>query len=84
MSSPVRSVDSAFSILRLLADSGASTLTAIGQELDISPSSCLNLLRTLVDQGAIEREGGSKRYRLSAGWADSGLFLARQDQAVID
>lgn len=84
MSSPVRSVASAFSILRMLAESGAATLTAIGQELGLSPSSCLNLLRTLVDQGAIEREGGSKRYRLSAEWAAAGLFTAGQDQAVID
>lgn len=84
MTSPVRSVASAFAILRLIAESGPATLTEIGQNLDLSPSSCLNLLRTLVDQGAIEREIGTKRYRLTDEWSDSGLFLGGRDAAVID
>jgi IclR family acetate operon transcriptional repressor len=68
MTGPVRSVSQAFAILRLLGDAGALTLSDIGRSLGLSPSSCLNLLKTLVSEGAIEREGSSKRYRLTAPW----------------
>ena len=68
MTGPVRSVSQAFAILRLLAESGALTLSDIGRAAGLSPSSCLNLLKTLVSEGAIEREGGAKRYRLTAPW----------------
>lgn len=66
MTGPVRSVSQAFAILRLLGDTGALTLSDIGRSVGLSPSSCLNLLKTLVAEGAIEREG--KRYRLTAPW----------------
>ena len=68
MTGPVRSVSQAFAILRLLGDAGALTLSDIGRSVGLSPSSCLNLLKTLVAEGAIEREGASKRYRLTAPW----------------
>jgi len=68
MTGPVRSVSQAFAILRLLGDAGALTLSDIGRSVGLSPSSCLNLLRTLVTEGAIEREGATKRYRLTAPW----------------
>jgi DNA-binding IclR family transcriptional regulator len=84
MTSSVRSVDNAFAILRLLAESGPQTLTGIGQELGLSPSSCLNLLRTLVDQGAVEREGRAKLYRLAPSWAETRLFDAGRDRVMIE
>ena len=84
MASSIRSVSSAFAILRLLADSGPMTLTGIGQELGLSPSSCLNLLRTLVDQGAVEREGRAKLYRLVPSWAETRLFDAGRDRAMTE
>ena len=68
----VRSVAQAFAILRLLAVSGPLSLTDVGRALDLSPSSCLNLLRTLVDEGAVERETGRKVYRLTGEWAEAG------------
>ena len=54
MSQPVRSVAQAFAILRLLADGDGLTLSEIGRALDLSPSSCFNLLNTLVAEGAID------------------------------
>lgn len=74
MSGPVRSVSQAFSILRLLADTGALTLSDIGRLVGLSPSSCLNLLKTLVAEGAVERDARTKHYRLAAAWqAAEGL-----------
>lgn len=84
MPSTVRSVAQAFAILRLLAESDPLTLSDLVRALNLSPSSCLNLLRTLVDQGVIEREPGAKRYRLSHDWATADLFQAGRAQKVID
>ena len=55
MTGPVRSVSLAFAILRLLADAGPLTLSDIGRSLGLSPSSCLNLLKTLA---ALLRDNG--------------------------
>jgi DNA-binding IclR family transcriptional regulator len=68
MTGPVRSVSQAFAILRLLAESGALTLSDIGRFADLSPSSCLNLLKTLVAEGAVERDARTKQYRLASAW----------------
>ena len=68
MTGPVRSVSLAFAILRLLADEPPLTLSAIGARLGLSPSSCLNLVRTLVHEGAVEQVMPGKRYRLATGW----------------
>lgn len=75
MTGPVRSVSQGFAILRLLADHGAAmTLSDIARALDLSPSSCLNLLRTLVGEGVLLRESEGRRYRLAADWAASGVL----------
>ena len=84
MTSPVRSVAHAFAILRLLAETSPLTLSELGRALMLSPSSCLNLLRTLVDEGVVEREGRTKRYRLTQDWASADLFQAGRAQNVID
>ena len=84
MTSPVRSVAHAFAILRLLAETSPLTLSELGRTLALSPSSCLNLLRALVDEGVVEREGKSKRYRLTQDWASADLFQAGRAQNVID
>ncbi|WP_374529012.1 IclR family transcriptional regulator [Novosphingobium sp.] len=69
MPGPVRSVSQAFAILRLLSSHPAGlTLSAIARELGLSPSSCLNLLRTLVAEGMAERGGAEKLYRAAAAW----------------
>lgn len=74
MPGPVRSVSQAFAILRLLAERGAMTLSEVGRETGLSPSSGLNLLRTLVAEGALERESAGKRYRLAEGWAQVSVL----------
>lgn len=73
MTGPVRSVSQAFAILRLLAARPRGmTLSDVARAAQLSPSSCLNLLRTLVGEGAIERGHADRRYRLVAGWTATG------------
>lgn len=82
MTGPVRSVSQAFTILRLLARDGqAQTLSGISRATGLSVSSCLNLLRTLMAEGALEAESG-KRYRLAAGWGELGALM-RGDEARV-
>lgn len=45
------------------------TLSEIARAFGLSPSSCLNLLRTLVGEGALERGAEDRRYRLVPGWS---------------
>lgn len=84
MTDTVRSVRLSFAIMRLLAEAGQMTLSEVGKALDLSPSSCLNLLRTLVDEGAVRRDAQSKRYRLAGNWAASNLFHDNRAQAMLD
>lgn len=74
MTGPVRSVSQAFAILRLLADSRALALSDIARLIELSPSSCLNLLKTLMAEGAVEREEPKKRYRLAPAWLSNGML----------
>ena len=68
MAGPVRSVSQAFSLMRLLAVAAApQSLTDLVRATGTSPSSCLNLLRTLLAEGVIEADQ-SKRYRLTPSW----------------
>jgi DNA-binding IclR family transcriptional regulator len=76
MFTPVRSVTHAFAIMRALAARDEMTLSEVAQRCEISPSSCLGLLRTLVDEGVVRRETG-KRYALSPAW--SGMPVVRDD-----
>ncbi len=83
MSGPVRSVSQAFAILRLLARDGhAQTLSDVARATGLSVSSCLNLLRTLVAEGALEAESG-KRYRLAPGWADLGALMRGETARLV-
>lgn len=68
MAGPVRSVSQAFAILRLLAEGGAMTLSDVVRPIGLSPSSGLNLLKTLVAEGAVERDLRTKQYRLASPW----------------
>ncbi len=75
---PVPAVTRAIAILRLLGkSSGPMTLKAISQELDMVTSTCLHILRVLVDEGLIKVDPATKRYGLGVGM----LALAR---SVID
>jgi len=83
MSGPVHSVSHAFAILRLLAAHPAGlTLSAIARELGLSPSSCLNLLRTLVGEGMAERGGSDKLYRAAAAWDRLDFARGALDQTI--
>jgi len=70
MSSPVRSVVQALSIIRELSKGPSLTLSEIAQNCDISPSSCLGLLRTLAGEGVLELTAG-KRYTVTSGWRNA-------------
>ncbi|MBJ7437991.1 MAG: helix-turn-helix domain-containing protein [Sphingopyxis sp.] len=70
MAESVRSLSQAFAILRLLADAMPMRLTEISVRSGISPSSCLNLLTTLTQEGPVARDRQSKTYRLAVEWAD--------------
>ena len=82
MAANVRSVSYAFSILRVLASSGGLTLTEVARQLGIGPSNCLNLLRTLVDEGVVERSQPSKRYQLVVDWAGAKVLQDQGGQSL--
>jgi DNA-binding IclR family transcriptional regulator len=71
---PVPAVSRAIAILRLLGRSAAPmTLKSISQELGMVTSTCLHILRVLVDEGLVKLDVATKRYGLGAGM----LALAR-------
>jgi DNA-binding IclR family transcriptional regulator len=75
---PVPAVSRAVAILRLLGRSPAPmTLKAISQELEMVTSTCLHILRVLVEEGLVTVDAATKRYGLGVGM----LALAR---SVID
>jgi IclR family transcriptional regulator, acetate operon repressor len=62
------SIVHALSILRFLSESGESLgVTAIAKRLGISPSSCFNILKTLVAQDVIEFSQTAKTYTIGYG-----------------
>jgi len=64
----VPAVTRAIAILRLLArGSEPLALKTIAQELDMVTSTCLHILRVLVDEGLVKVDAGSKRYALGTG-----------------
>lgn len=71
LSNPRQSVSSivqAISILRHLGNEGrAQGVTAIAKALGISPSSCFNILRTLVAEGMLEFHPADKSYAIGIG-----------------
>ena len=71
---PVPAVSRAIAILRLLGGSATPmTLKTISQSLEMVTSTCLHILRVLVDEGLVKVDPGSKRYSLATGM----LTLAR-------
>lgn len=79
MGTPVSSVVQAFTIMRVLANDGALTLSEVAQTCSISPSSCLGLLRTLVGEGVLHTYSG-KRYALSPPW--TGIVAGENEAAA--
>ena len=64
----VPAVTRAIAILRLLGKvKEPMGVNAIAQALDLIPSTCLHILRTLVEEKLISVDGDTKRYRLGMG-----------------
>lgn len=64
----VPAVTRAVAILRILARSNEPlALKTIADELDMVTSTCLHILRVLVDEGLVKVDAGSKRYTLGTG-----------------
>lgn len=70
-----QSIHRAFSVLRLLANSGAGgmRLTEIAQDLGLSPPTAYRILRVLMEEGAVERLLPGRRYVVGAEVALLGL-----------
>ncbi|MEO8279403.1 MAG: IclR family transcriptional regulator [Ideonella sp.] len=65
---PVPAVSRAIAILRLLSrGSAVLTLKEISQELGMVTSTCLHILRVLVDEGMVKVDPSTKRYGLGVG-----------------
>lgn len=59
---------SGLSILRYLSEQGTSMgVTKIARELQINPSTCFNLLRTLVHEGLVHFDESTKAYSIDLG-----------------
>jgi DNA-binding IclR family transcriptional regulator len=55
-------------ILRRLGTSGEPmSLNQVAQALDLVPSTCLHILRVLVDEGLVDFDSASKRYAIGVG-----------------
>lgn len=74
---PVKSVQNAFAILRQLAGSEPAGVNAIARSVDLSPSTCFNLLKTLVIEGLVSFDDKTKKYSLEA--LASRLFIAEPE-----
>ncbi|MEW6257985.1 MAG: IclR family transcriptional regulator [Pseudomonadota bacterium] len=59
-----QSIQRAFAVLRLLANSGAGglRLTEIAKDLDLSAPTAYRMLRVLMEEGAVERLPAGRRY----------------------
>lgn len=83
MNPPVRSVSQAFAILRLFAGDGRRmSLSDVARVQGLSPSSCLNLLRALVREGALLRDEATRTYCLAPAWAAAGVLDDAATRAI--
>lgn len=83
MTGPVRSISQALAVLRLLAGTAPLTLSDICRAVGLSPSSCLNILKTLAAEGVVEREAVGKRYRLTPDWAGVAALRGVEGAALL-
>jgi DNA-binding IclR family transcriptional regulator len=64
----VKPVSNAFEIIRFLSKNRQpTTVTQLARELSINPSTCFNILRTLVWEGLIDFDDASKSYAVGLG-----------------
>ena len=76
----VGSVVNALAILRHLASGKTDGVNAIARAVSISPSSCFNILKTLVDEGFVDFHSGTKHYSL--GDEPVSLFGAMREDLI--
>lgn len=76
---PIGSIRQAVAALRYLGTiEGGQGVTQIARALDIGPSSCFNVLRTLVAEDLVAFDPAAKTYRLGLGMLDlAGAALGR-------
>jgi len=80
---PVNSVVQAAAILRHLDTLGdGAGVTAIARATGISPSSCYNVLRTLVSEDLASFDPATKRYALGIGLVDLARSMLAHDAAA--
>lgn len=80
---PVGSVVQAITILRHLGGlAEGAGVTAIARATGIGPSSCFNVLRTLVSEDMVSFDDVTKRYRLGLGMVDLAQQALRGDALV--
>jgi DNA-binding IclR family transcriptional regulator len=77
----VGSIVHAVAVLRFLADAEEPLgVTAIAKALGISPSSCFNIVRTLVSEGLLEFDSRRKTYSIGLGTVElASRALSRND-----
>ena len=77
---PVPAARRTLAILRLLAATGEPQgVNAIARSLGLVPSTCLHILRVLVDEGLAAFDPASKRYALDAGVLTLARGFLRRD-----
>jgi DNA-binding IclR family transcriptional regulator len=65
---PVSAVTQSIAILRLLGNSPAPHgVKAIADELELAPSTCLHILRVLIDEELVKIDPSAKRYSVGPG-----------------
>ena len=80
-SSKAPAIARAAAILRLLGKSGAPMgVQAIARELGLVPSTCLYVLRALVEEGLVAFDADTKRYTLDAGVLTLARGWLRRDR----
>jgi len=80
---PVNSVVQAVTILRHLGTrADGAGVTAIARATGISPSSCYNVLRTLVSEDLASFDPATKRYALGLGLVDLARSMLAHDAAA--
>lgn len=78
----VGAVVNAVALLRALGAEGPSGVNALARVTGVSPSSCFNILRTLVQQGLVDFDPLTKNYALGLGTADLARAALRGDDMI--
>jgi len=79
---PIRSISRALAILRLINREGSVSLMEIAKAVDLPYPTTLRIVRTLVEEGVIEREPTRKWYRPTALIQSLAYGFQNNDQLV--